>query len=118
MDIYESGEMYLETILKLKETKAEVHSIDVANNLSYAKSSVSRGINILKDRGFITVGSDGEIEFTADGLKKAKEIYEKHVVLTRFLESIGISPETAETDACRIEHIISQETFDAIKKKI
>lgn len=118
MDIYESGEMYLETILKLKREKGAVHAVDIVGDLNYAKSSVSRGINVLKDKGYITVDSDGEIDFTETGAKLANEVYERHVVLTRFLVRLGVEESAAEADACRIEHVISAETFDAIKKNL
>lgn len=115
-DIYESGEMYLETILLLKKSKGAVRSIDIVNDLNYAKSSVSRGINILKSKGFITVAEDGAIEFTETGRERAQEIYERHKILTAFLKKLGVSEKTAEADACRMEHVISQESFEVIKK--
>lgn len=118
MDIYESGEMYLETILLHKQKNGSVRSIDIVNDLNYAKSSVSRGINILKKKGLITVAQDGEIEFTEEGLERAKEIYERHRILSAFLKKLGIGEKTAEADACRIEHVISHETFEAIKKQL
>ncbi len=117
-DIYESGEMYLETIFRLKRKQKIVRAVDVVNDLNYAKSSVSRGLNILKDGGFITIDDDGVIEFTSSGKKKAESIYEKHITITKFLmETLEIDREVAEADACRIEHVISKETFNAIKAK-
>lgn len=118
-DIYESGEMYLETIFRLKKKQEQVRSVDIVNDLNYAKSSVSRGINILKDGGFITVDNDGVIEFTPTGVEKAEQIYERHVTITKFLiNELGLDKEIAEADACRIEHVISVQTFNAIKEKI
>ncbi|MFR6055896.1 MAG: metal-dependent transcriptional regulator [Eubacteriales bacterium] len=116
-DIYESGEMYLETILLLKKSKGAVRSIDIVNDLNNAKSSVSRG-NILKSKGFITVAEDGAIEFTETGRERAQEIYERHKILTAFLKKLGVSEKTAEADACRMEHVISQESFEVIKKQL
>lgn len=117
-DIYESGEMYLETIFRLKRKQQIVRSVDVVNNLNYAKSSVSRGINILKDSGFITVDNDGVIEFTELGKDKAEAVFERHITITKFLmKTLELDKETAEADACRIEHVISDETFNAIKAK-
>ncbi|MBD5132641.1 MAG: metal-dependent transcriptional regulator [Clostridiales bacterium] len=118
MKIHESEEMYLETILVLKSERPAVRSIDIAEKLGYAKSSVSRGVSLLQDRGYIRVGDDGFIEFTAEGAKKANTIYERHNVLTKLLVSIGANQELAEDNACRIEHVIDDELFDIIKKKI
>lgn len=97
--IRESEEMYLETILLLRKRSANVHSIDVADELGYVKSSVSRGVNLLKDKGYITIDPSGLIEFTAEGKKKAEGIYERHTVLTKALTKLGADPETAENDA-------------------
>lgn len=118
MDIYESGEMYLETILLHRRSKGAVRSVDIVNDLNYAKSSVSRGINILKKKGLITVAEDGSINFTEEGLARAEEIYERHKILTAFLKKLGVEEKTAEADACRIEHVISRDTFEAIKKQL
>lgn len=118
MDIYESGEMYLETICRLKEKGAPVHSIDVARQAGKAKSSVSRALGILRDKGFIDIDVNGHIEFTEKGLARAEQIVERHEVLTRWLEGIGVSAAAAEEDACRMEHIISDETFAAIKRSL
>lgn len=117
-DIYESGEMYLETILLLQKSKGTVRSVDIVNDLGYAKSSVSRGINILKSKGFIVVAEDGAITFTETGLSRAQEIYERHKILAAYLQKIGVKRETAEADACRMEHVISKETFEIIKKQL
>lgn len=114
--MYESREMYLETILILKKREGQVRSIDIANELDFSKPSVSRAVGILKDNEYITIDVDGFIELTEKGRKKANDIYEKHRVLTKFLkEIIQVSPEIAERDACRMEHVISDETFQGIK---
>ena len=113
----ESEEMYLETILLLKQKSINVHSVDVVGELNYAKSSVSRGMNLLVKNGYITMDRvTGVIEFTEKGREKANNIYERHRVLTKALEKIGASAEMAEENACRIEHVISEEMFEIIKK--
>lgn len=113
----ESEEMYLETILLLKQKSINVHSVDVVGELNYAKSSVSRGMNLLVKNGYITMDRvTGVIEFTEKGREKAQNIYERHRVLTKALEKIGASAEMAEENACRIEHVISEEMFEIIKK--
>jgi len=112
MKVYESGENYLETILMLKQEKGHVRSIDVANKLGFSKPSVSRAMNILKQEGLITFEANGLINLTTTGLEKAKSVLERHIIITKFLhEHLGISAENAEKDACRIEHVISEETF-------
>ncbi len=117
--MHESGEDYIETIYLLKKKKGSVRSIDVANELNFSRPSVSRAVGILKEDGLITVENDGEIVLTEMGLKKAKSVYEKHTNLTKFLMlTAGVSEDIAETDACRIEHIISPETFKGIKRYI
>ena len=118
MAIRESGEMYLETILRLKQSKQTVRAVDVVESLSYAKSSVSRGINLLKKRGLIIIDLDGAISFTPEGLERANRVFTRHGILTEFFTSIGVSTENAENDACRIEHVISDETVEAIKRKL
>lgn len=115
--MHESGEDYIETIYLLKKKKGMVRSIDVATELGFSRPSVSRAVGILKDDGYITVEKDGELVLTELGLKKAKSVYERHTNLTKFLMiTAGVDAETAENDACRIEHIISKETFKGIKK--
>lgn len=112
----ESGENYLETILLLHQQTGFVRSVDIANKLDYTKPSVSRAMSILKKNGFISMDRSGQILLTEKGLQKASEIYERHCLITNFLERVlSVSPEIAEQDACRIEHIISQETVDKIK---
>ena len=115
--MYESREMYLETILVLSKRTGQVRSIDIARELNFSKPSVSRAVGLLKEDDLISVDSSGYIELTSKGKQKAKDIYEKHQVLTTFLtDIIKVSPETAEEDACRIEHVISEDTFEGIKK--
>ena len=117
--MHESGEDYIETIYLLKKKKGVVRSIDVANELEFSRPSVSRAVGILKDNGLITMEADGELNLTAEGLKVAKAVYAKHTNLTKFLMmTAGVNETIAEADACRIEHIISPETFKGIKKYI
>lgn len=119
MKIQESGENYLETIYMLQQKNGSVRSIDIANELEFAKPSVSRAMGILKEAGLIIVEHSGNIVLTEAGYKRATEIYERHSILTEFMvNSLGVSEETAEKDACRIEHVISQETFEKIKSFI
>lgn len=115
----ESGENYLETILLLKEKNGSVRSIDIATALDYSKASISRAVGILKEDGYIDVDQGGYIELTDKGFKKASDIYERHMILTEFLvQTTGIDQKTADSDACRIEHVISAETFELIKKYV
>ncbi|MDO4393354.1 MAG: metal-dependent transcriptional regulator [Bacillota bacterium] len=116
MKILESAENYLESILILKKEKGNVRSIDVVNYLGFSKPSVSVAMKQLEANGFITRDKDGLINLTEEGKQIAENIYEKHALLTRHFISIGVSAETAREDACRIEHYISQETFDALKR--
>ena len=118
MKTHESEEMYLETILLLQEKHAGVHAIDVAGELGYAKSSVSRAMGLLQQKGFITVNENDEIHLTAEGMKKASEIYERHRVITELLMRMGADRELAEENACRIEHVISVELFEIMKKNL
>lgn len=112
----ESGEMYLETIFVLSKKNAPVRSLDVANYLGFSKPSVSRAMGILKNGNYIEVDDKGYLTLTTEGLKIAKKIYERHIVLTEALMELGVDMKTAEEDACRIEHVISDKTFKAIKK--
>lgn len=115
--MHESGEDYIETIYLLKKRNGSVRSVDVATELNFSRPSVSRAVGILKDNGLLTVEADGELTLTEEGLKTAKGVYEKHTNLTKFLMiTAGVNETIAETDACRIEHIISPETFKGIKK--
>lgn len=115
MSLHESGEMYLETIYVLSKKSNTVRSLDVAEEMNFSKPSVSRAIKILKDGGFVTVDENGYLSLTESGSAVARKIYERHKFLTQFLISIGVSEETAAEDACRVEHYISDETFDALK---
>ena len=118
MQLLESGEMYLETIYVLSKKQNYVRSIDVANYTGYSKPSVSRAVNLLKDNGYISIGSNGHITLLQSGLEVAQEIYERHTVLTKLLCMIGVDSETAAADACKMEHVISTETFNRIKEYI
>lgn len=111
----ESQEMYLETIYRLKSKKSNVHAIDVAEELGYSKPSVSRAVGILKTNGYITVKDDGTIFLTAEGTEKASAVYDRHKILTEALIRLGVEPTSAEDNACRIEHIISEDAFEAVK---
>ena len=118
MKVMESAENYLETILMLKAANGNVRSIDIANELGYSKPSVSVAMKRLREKGQIIVGENGSIELTDSGKEIAEKIYERHVFLTDALEKIGVSPDVASEDACRVEHYISEETFDCLKKYI
>jgi len=118
MRVQESAENYLETILILKNRKGVVRSIDIATELGFSKPSVSIAMKQFRETGMITVSGDGEIELTEAGLKRAEGVYDRHRVLTRYFISIGVNPDTAEQDACKIEHVISQESFDCLKKLV
>ena len=116
MHIQESGEMYLETILLLSKKNDLVRSIDVGEYMGYSKPSVSRAIGILRKAEYITVDKNGHIALTDEGRAIAERIYERHTLFTSFLCLLGVDPETASEDACKIEHTISDESFDAIKR--
>lgn len=111
----ESEEMYLKTILLLKQKNPDVHSVRVAEELGYSRASVSRAVNLLAKRGYITVAPSGEINFTAKGRDKAEGVYERHTVIAKLLERIGASRELAEENACSIEHVITPELFVLLK---
>lgn len=119
MKYRESEEMYLETILLVKKQKGTVRAIDVASELGYAKSSVSRAVGLLVKRGYITVDEvTSEINLTNAGAVRATEIYERHHVITELLKQVGASDEVAEDNACRIEHVLTDEMFDILKKYV
>lgn len=118
MKILESAENYLETILILKQRNGYVRSIDIANELNFSKPSVSNAMKSFRENKLITMDASGLIEFTPKGEAIAKDVYEKHVLLGKFLMLIGVEEEIAKADACRIEHVISDETFDRIKEHI
>ena len=116
MGVHESGEMYLEAIYVLHEKTGFVRSIDVSEYLGYSKPSVSRAMGILKKGEYIHVDADGGLALTEKGLDVAKKIYARHTLLTRLLVGIGVSPETAAEDACKLEHAISDESFEALQR--
>ncbi len=111
----ESGEMYLESIYVLCNSKSTVRSIDVAEHMNYSKPSVSRAVGLLKKEGYITVDREGYISLTDEGKTAAKQIFERHTILTKLLVSLGVEEEVASEDACRMEHVISQQSFEAMK---
>lgn len=116
MKTHESREDYLETILILKKRLGNVRSIDIANELNYSRPSVSRAIKLMKENEYITVEENGLIKLTELGEKVAKSIYERHTIIGNMLMKLGVNEETAFEDACRIEHVISKETFEKIKE--
>ena len=116
MSLKESGEMYLECIYVLSQKGGVVRSIDIADYMGYSKPSVSRAMGILKKECLITIDPSGHIALTSKGREIAESMYERHTLLSSFLESIGVDSETAAEDACRIEHCISEKSFEAIKK--
>ena len=118
MELKESGEMYLETILVLSKNQENVRSLDIARYMHYSKPSISRAMGILRNAKYIAVDESGYITLTNSGREIAEKIYERHIVLSSVLESIGVSSETAAEDACRIEHVISDESFEALKKSL
>jgi Mn-dependent DtxR family transcriptional regulator len=118
MKIQESAENYLETILVLGKRKGMVRSIDIANELNFSKPSVSVAMKNLRENGYIVVSPEGYISLLPAGLEIAEKIYERHTLLTDWLTNLGVSPETAAEDACRMEHVISSESFSAIKKHV
>ena len=116
MKIQESAEHYLETLLILKERNGLVRSIDLANELGYSRPSVSVAVKQFRENGYVTVDEAGYIELTGTGREIAEKMYERHKTLSSLLERMGVSPATAARDACRIEHVISDESFDKIKE--
>ncbi len=118
MQLKESGEMYLETIYVLSKKSSYVRSIDVCEEMNYSKPSVSRAVGILKEGGYLTVGNDGSLNLTKAGLEIAERTYERHTVLSQIFELLGVDKEIAVADACKIEHVISNETFEALKNHL
>lgn len=118
MTLQESGEMYLETILILSQKNPNVRSIDVATHMGYSKPSISRAIGLLKNGGYLRVDDNGSLLLTDKGRATAEKIYDRHTVLTELLCTLGVSAETAAEDACKIEHVISDETMAAIKRHL
>ena len=118
MKIQESAENYLEAILALEEEKGNVHSIDVAQRLEFTKPSVSRAMSLLRENGYVTMEKDGRLLLTPSGREIAERIYERHRLLTQWLIALGVNPQVAAEDACRIEHDISAESFAKLKEHI
>ena len=116
MAIHESGQMYLETIYILRQTKSFVRAIDVGEQMGYTKPSVSRAIGLLKSGGYVTMDKGGHLELTEEGRAVAENIYEKHTLLAQFLMTLGVDEATATEDACKMEHVISDTSFKALKK--
>lgn len=114
----ESGEDYLETIYLLSQSKDGIHAIDLANELNYARPSITKAIKALKLQGYLVIDENKHIILTQTGLERAKKIYERHQVITQFLKNLGVSDQVAAADACRMEHDLSQETFEVFKKYI
>jgi Mn-dependent DtxR family transcriptional regulator len=114
--IHESGEDYLETIYILNLARSDVHAIDIANELNFSKPSVTRALKILKASGYIVIDEENHITFTEEGLSKAKDVYERHLNITKFLMICGVSEPIAAKDACKLEHDISIETYERIKE--
>lgn len=118
MSLKESGEMYLESIYVLSKNKDIVRSIDIAEHMNFSKPSVSRAVGLLKNEGYINIDKDGHITLTDAGLSQANKIYDRHTVLSQALILLGVDEKTAEDDACKIEHIISDESFYALKNHL
>lgn len=118
MKIYKSSEDYLERILVLNKQNGKVISIDIANSMNFSKPSISRAMKNLKENNYITINANGEIDLTEKGLNIANRIYERHVILSSYFMRLGVSEEIAKEDACKIEHDLSDETFEAIKNHI
>ena len=118
MSIQESGEMYLESILVLSKEKPSIRAIDLSEYMGFSKPSVSRALGLLKSGGFVTVNEQGFLTLTNEGKAVAEKIYERHTVITSFLELIGVDKETASQDACKMEHVISDESLLALKNQI
>ena len=116
--LLESGEMYLETILILSQKKSSVRAIDVGEYMGFSKPSVSRAMGLLKSGGYVVVDDNGFITLTDAGLEVAERIYERHTLLTTLLTRLGVDQQTAGEDACKIEHYISNATFEAIKRHV
>ena len=118
MSLKESGEMYLESIYVLSKTKDVVRSIDIAEHMNYSKPSVSRAVSMLKNEGYINIDHEGHITLTDAGLSQADKIYDRHKVLSEALMLLGVDKKNAEEDACKMEHIISDESFYALKNHL
>lgn len=116
MALFESGEDYLEAILMVSERKPEVHAIDVVNELGFSKPSVSIALKKLRESGYITIDENNHLHLTEMGMNVANKIYERHKILTHILEKLGVDSENAENDACRLEHDLSDASWNAIKR--
>lgn len=116
MNLQESGEMYLETILILSERKNDVRSIDICEEMGFSKPSISRAVHLLEDGGYLTIDNSGFITLTDIVREVAEKIYERHKVLSMLFTTLGVDEETASEDACKIEHVISDTTFEALKR--
>lgn len=116
MPLHESGEMYLETLYILNQEKNDVRAIDLASHMGYSRPSVSRAVGILKNDGYLQVDKDNTLSLTEKGEEVAKRVYDRHITLRSILESIGVSKDTANDDACKMEHILSDETYEKLKK--
>ena len=117
MPLQESGEMYLETILRLSKRMSAVRAIDIGEEMGYSKPSVSRAVGLLKQGGYVVGDVDGHLTLTDSGREIAEKIFERHTLITKFLTAIGVDEEIAAQDACKIEHVISDASFEAIKKR-
>ena len=118
MKIYASGEDYLDAVLVLQKKKVMVRSVDLARHMGFSKPSISHAVGVLKNGGFLTVDEDGYFHLTEDGREVAEKIYERHQFFTEQLVAVGVDRETAERDACRIEHAISEEAFQKLKASV
>ena len=118
MSIHESGEMYLETIYILSQNGTPVRSIDISEHMGYSKPSVSRAVGLLKKAGYVVADEDGHLSLTKEGKELAEKIFERHTILTNFLVKLGVDKETASEDACKMEHYISDESFEAFKQYV
>ena len=118
MALHESAEMYLETIYQLSKVKSGVRSIDIAEAMGYSKPSISRAVGLLKQGGYLIADKDGFLTLTESGRQTAEKVFERHTILTKALQSLGIDEKTAMEDACKIEHILSEATFHAIKAHV
>ena len=118
MKIYASGEDYLEAVLVLQKKKVMVRSVDLARHMGFSKASISHAVGVLKNGGFLTVDEEGYFHLTEDGREVAEKIYERHQFFTEQLVAVGVDRETAERDACRIEHAISEEAFQKLKASV
>ena len=116
MALHESAEMYLETIYRLSMEQNSVRSIDVAESMGYSKPSVSRAVGLLKQGGYLLMDKDGSLTLTESGVEIAQKVYERHTILTNVLIRLGVAPDVAAEDACKMEHVISEDTFHALKR--